>query len=324
VKNSLCFFVAGSLLFLGSVARGDVVTAVAVVVNDSVITLGEIEANVAQAYPTLNNLYGNDPTRIQLELKKLNDEVVESMVEDKLILHDFVSSGYVTNVLEAFIKDRIQETIQQKYYGDRARLIKSLHAEGVTYDSWCRQQRDQWIIRVMKDQNGSHPSKILISPLKIAQYYDSHMDEFKMEDQVKVRMIVLPQAADAPAGAAKKLAQEILAKIDAGTPFSEMAVVYSAGSQRAEGGDWNWVKHGYFKASLDKVAFSLKPGEHSGIVEEPEACYLLMVEEVKPAHTKSLSEVRDEIARTLLSKENQRLFERWIERLKRKSFVNYY
>jgi len=316
--------VAASVLFLGWAARADLVTAVAVVVNDSVITQGEIDANLAEGYPTLARMYGNNQPQLKLELHKLNDEIIESMVENKLILHDFVSSGYVTNVLEAFIDDRIQETIQQKYYGDRARLIKSLHAEGLTYESWRRAQREQWIIRVMKEQNGSHPSKILISPLKIEQYYGSHMDEFKMDDQVKVRMIVLPQASGSPPGSAKRLAGEILTKIDAGTPFAEMALVYSAGSQRAEGGDRSWVKHGYFKASLDHVAFSLKPGEHSGVIEEPEACYLIMVEEAKPAHTKTLSEVRDEIARTLRSKENERLFERWIERLKRKSFVNYY
>ena len=316
--------IAGSISFLCLAAQADVVTAVAVVVNDSVVTLGEIEAAVAQAYPTLNNLYGTDQARLQSEVKKLNEEVVESMVEDKLILHDFVSSGYVTNVLEAFIDDRINETIQQKYYGDRARLIRSLYAEGLTYEQWRRSQREQWIIRVMKEQNGSHPSKILISPLKIEEYYDAHKNEFKMDDQVKVRLIVLPQAADAAPGSAKKLAEEILAKIDSGTPFAEMAAVYSAGAQRAEGGERSWVKRNFFKPSLDKVAFSLKPGEHSGVIEEPEACYLMMVEDVKPAHTKTLEEVRDEVTRTLLSQENERLFKRWIERLKRKSFVNYY
>jgi parvulin-like peptidyl-prolyl isomerase len=176
----------------------------------------------------------------------------------------------------------------------------------------------------MKDQNGSNPHKILISPLKIQEYYDAHKDEFKMDDQVKVRMIVLPQASDAAPGSAKRLAEEILAKINAGASFAEMASVYSSGSQRSGGGERDWVKHNFYKPSLDKAAFSLKQGEHSAVIEEPEACYLIMVDDVKPAHTKTLTEVRDEIARTLLSKENERLYERWIQRLKRKSFVNYY
>jgi peptidyl-prolyl cis-trans isomerase SurA len=324
MKTFLCLIVAGTTLFHGLAARADLVTAVAVVVNDSVVTLGEIQAVVAEGAPTLARLYPNDQFRFQTELNRMRDESIEQMVEDKLILHDFVTSGYVTNVLEAFIDDRIQETIQRVYYGDRARLIRSLHEQGLTYEAWRRAQREHYIIQAMKEQNGSHPSKILISPLKIEQYYEAHKDEFKMEDQVKPRMIVIPQPADAPAGTARKLAEEVLAKIDSGVPFAEMAAVYSSGSQRAEGGDRGWVNRTYFKPSLANIAFSLKPGEHSGVIEEPEACYLMMVEDVKPSHIKTLTEVRDDIARTLRSKENQRLFELWIERLKRKSFVSYY
>ena len=324
MKTFLCCLVAASVLFLGWAARADLVTAVAVVVNDSVITQGEIDANLAEGYPTLARMYGNNQPQLKLELHKLNDEIIESMVENKLILHDFVSSGYVTNVLEAFIDDRIQETIQQKYYGDRARLIKSLHAEGLTYESWRRAQREQWIIRVMKEQNGSHPSKILISPLKIEQYYGSHMDEFKMDDQVKVRMIVLPETPDSPPGSVKKLGEEILTKIDSGVSFAEMAYVYSAGSQRALGGDRGWVDRNLFKPSLTTAAFALKPGQHSGVIEEPEACYLLMVEDAKPAHVKEMKEVRDDIERTLRNKENIRLRQLWLERLRRKTYIKYY
>jgi len=324
VKNFLCFFAAGSLLFHALSARAELITAVAIVVNDTVITLGDIQANMAENAKTLAKMYGNDLSRFRPELDKLRDETMEAMVEDKLILHDFVTSGYVTNVLEAFIDDRINDTIQQKYYGDRARLIRSLHAEGLTYESWRQARREEWIIRVMKDQNSSQLTKILISPLKIKQYYDAHMDEFKLEDQVKLRMIVLTNAPDSAPGSTKKLGEEILAKIDSGVPFAELASVYSAGLQRAEGGDRGWVNSTYFKPSLSKIAFSLKPGEHSGVIEEPESCYLMMVEDVKLAHVKTLLEVRDEIARTLRNKESLRLFELWIDRLKRKSYVNYY
>jgi peptidyl-prolyl cis-trans isomerase SurA len=324
VKSILCFFAAGSLLLHAWPARADVVTGLAVVVHESVITLGEINGNVMQGYPTLAKMYGDDRPRLQMELKRLNDEVIESMVEDKLILHDFLTAGFVTNVLENFIEERIQETIQRTYYGDRARLINSLHEAGLTYESWRRMQRDHWIITIMKDQNASHPSKILISPLKIQQYYDSHQDDFKMENQVKLRMIVLTNTPDGPPGSANKLGQEILDKIDSGVPFAELASIYSADAQRNPGGEREWVTSTYFKESLAKVAFSLKPGQHSGVIQEPEACYLLMVEDVKPAHIKTLMEVREDITKTLRSRENQRLFELWIQRLKRKTFVNYY
>jgi parvulin-like peptidyl-prolyl isomerase len=324
VKKFLCFFVAGTLLLCGGAARAELVTAVAVVVNDAVITYGEIESRVAMAAQIAYKAYGNDRKAYELEVQKMRDQAIEQMIEEKLILHDFVSSGYITNLLEAFVDDQIKNYIQKNDYGDRAVLIRSLHAKGQTYEMFRREQREEFIIGLMMAQNSSNLRKILISPLKVEQYYQSHQDDFKMEDQVKLRMIVLPQPPDSAPGEAKKLGGEILAKIDSGVPFAEMAQVYSSGSERAEGGDRGWVQRNYFNPSLDQIAFALKPGEHSGVIELPEKCYLMMVDEVKPAHIKPLSEVRGDIERALRNGESLRLKKLWIDRLKRKSFVSFY
>jgi parvulin-like peptidyl-prolyl isomerase len=311
-------------LFQNLPARADVITGVAVVVNDSVITRGEILERRDEAAPTVATRFRDNQTAYQQAMMKLQDEVVEGLIQDKLILHSYVTSGYVTNVVEAFIDDEIQRRIKEQYYGDRTRLILSLHAKGQTYEMYRREQREKIIIEIMNQQNISNPHKILISPLKIEQYYQAHMDEFKMDDQVKLRMIILTNAPGAEPAAARRLGEEILRKIDSGVPFAEMAAVYSAGYQRSEGGDRGWVDRAYLKKSLTAVAFSLKPGQHSGVVEEPEGCYILMVEDAKSAHVKEMKEVRDDIERTLRNKENLRLHQLWIDRLKRKSYINYY
>ena len=155
----------------------------------------------------------------------------------------------------------------------------------------------------MRYQNVGAPKKILISPLKIEQYYKNHQEVFKVDDQVKVRMIVINQPPDGSPGEAKRTADEVLAKIDSGVPFAEMASVYTSGSKRAEGGERGWVDRSFFKPELAKVAFSLKAGQHSGVIELPEAATSCMVEDVRPAHVKSLTEVRDDIERTLKAEE---------------------
>jgi len=69
------------------------------------------------------------------------------------------------------------------------------------------------------------------------------------------------------------------------------------------------------------VAFSLKPGELSDVLELAEGCYLMKVEEFHPAHTKPLNEVRGEIEKKLEGEQRQRLRKQWIERLKAKAFI---
>jgi len=257
------------------------------------------------------------------------DEELESLVEQKLILHDFIKSGYVTNVLDQFIDDRIKDRIHTDYYDDRARLIKTLQAQGKTYEMFRREEREKFIVEYMVYHNVNQ-QKVLISPLRIELYYNEHKDDFKMQDQVKLRMIVVPQSPDDLPGTSHKRAQEILDKIDSGVPFAEMAneaeatMTRLSSAQRREGGDRGWVDRTVYKEELTKAAFSLKPGQHSGVVDQPEGCYLLMVDEVRPAHVQALAEVHEAIEQKLRDQELQHLRDRWIDRLKSKSLIRYF
>ena len=96
------------------------------------------------------------------------------------------------------------------------------------------------------------------------------------------------------------------------------------GSQREQGGDWGWVERSVLRKELADVAFSLKPGQMSDIIETPQACYLMLVEQKRPAHVRPLSEVRDDIEATLRTQEQSRLEKQWIGGLKKKTFIRYF
>ena len=319
-----CLLAVGASLAFSSAARAEVVSGVSVVVNDDVITYGEIVDKVAPRLAMAARLYASDRGRFDEEARKVRAEQLDDLVERKLIMHEFVTAGYQTNVLEAFIDDMVKKNIKRDYYGDRARLIKTLEAQGLTYEMYRRQVREDFIVNWMAYQNVDEPRKTLVSPLKIEQYFKDHQDSFKVDDEVKLRMIVLNQPADGAPGEAKKAAEEVLAKVDSGVSFDEMARIYSSGSKRGEGGEYGWIKRSDLKSELSSVAFSLKPGQHSAVVELPEACYILLVEDTRGAHVQSLNEVRTDIERTLRNEEKARLHKLWIDRLKKKSFIDYY
>jgi len=50
----------------------------------------------------------------------------------------------------------------------------------------------------------------------------------------------------------------------------------------------------------------------------------MLVEDRRPEHIKPLNEVRDDIEKTLLAQESDRLQKQWIERLKKKTFYRYF
>jgi parvulin-like peptidyl-prolyl isomerase len=120
------------------------------------------------------------------------------------------------------------------------------------------------------------------------------------------------------------LAEEILEKIKGGATFEEMAAVYSQDSRRAQGGSWDWERTAVLRQEFKDAAAALQPGQTSAVIDAPEACYIMQLEDRKAAHVRPLNEVRQEIEDILLRAERQRLQDQWIERLKKKTFVRYF
>jgi parvulin-like peptidyl-prolyl isomerase len=249
----------------------------------------------------------------------LVDENTERLVERELILRDFEASGF--SVPESVIDDYLQQQIRRDFNGNRAIMAKTLQAEGRTLEKYREQVRTQFIVSQMRLKNIS--DAIMISPHKIEVYYVAHTNDFQVEDQIKLRMIVLNKSADDP-GQARRLAEEILSKIQGGASFAEMATAYSQDSRRSQGGSWDWERTSVLRKEFADAAAALKTGEHSSIIDAPEACYIMLVEDKRPAHIRPLSEVRDDIESTLLREERQRLENQWISRLKKKTFVRYF
>jgi peptidyl-prolyl cis-trans isomerase SurA len=299
--------------------RGDLVNAIQAIVHDSVVTYQEVNVLTEQTADVVRERYLNQPSVMEKELARSRGENLEKQVQNQLILHDFATAGY--SVPESVMDDLFQERLKAEF-GDRATATKSLEARGLTIDKYRKLVRDRFIIQQLRVKNISQ--ELVISPHKIEAYYLAHREDFKLEDQVKLRMIVLNKGSAEKTAQARTLAEEILGKLKEGAKFAEMASIYSQGSQRAQGGDWGWVEKSVLRKELADAAFSLKRGELSGVIETEPAFYLMLVEEVRPTHYKALSEVRDQIDRDLLQAERSRLEKQWIERLKKKTFVRYF
>lgn len=300
-------------------AEQRLINGVAVIVNDAIITYQEVEMFVRQATESLERRYGDQPQLLQQRKSEVRADGTEQLVERQLILHDFKTAGY--NLPESYIDDIIKERIRQKY-GDRATLAKTLKEEGVTFETYRRSTREEIIVEILRSKHVQQ--EVLISPQKILDYYEARKTNYAVGEQVKLRMIVLNKRPN-DNGATRKLADEILGRIESGVAFEEMAKIHSEqGSTRTAGGEWGWADRDSLRTELAEIAFKLEKGQRSKVIELPEACFLMLVEDKRVAHLKPLSDVRDDIERELLREERRRLERQWIDRLRKKSFVRYF
>jgi parvulin-like peptidyl-prolyl isomerase len=318
MNGSRLIAICVAALCLGLPLRAELADGVKAIVNNTVITYEQVEEFTAPALEALRRQYAEQPEAFQQKLAEALDNSLEILIERQLILREFETkyNKLPDSVVDELVQDRIREQ-----FGDRVTAVKSLQAQGMTYEQFRQDVRDQYIESALRNQNVSR--EIVISPYKVETYYLAHQDDFKVEDEIKLRMIVLNRTSDDDTNT-PALAREILSQIKGGASFQQMASVYSQGSQQKQGGDWGWIERSVLRKELAEVAFALKPGEVSGVVETPEACYLMLVEQTRPAHVKPLNEVRSDIDKTLRTQEQARVQKQWIDSLKKKTFIRYF
>jgi parvulin-like peptidyl-prolyl isomerase len=302
--------------------RAELVDGVKAVVSSGVVTIAEVNDFVVPAAQALRREYAGDQATFQQKLGDALNDGLEQLIERQLILRDFDVEGY--RLPDSVVDELVQNDIRD-HFGDRITLMKTLQAQGQTFEKFRQQVRNQYIITALRQKNMS-PDKIIISPYKVETYYLAHQDDFKVEDEIKLRMIVLNKTS-ADDTNTLSLANEILAKIKEGATFQEMASIYSQGSQRNQGGDWGWIERAKLRKELAEAALLLKPGQVSDVIETPGttetpgAYYIMLVEDKHPAHVKPLKDVRDEIEVTLRTQMQKQIEQQWIAQLKRKTFI---
>ncbi len=314
------YFIFGLLIAvaLSAGAQPAVVDGVKGVVSARVVTFAEVEDYSRPAVDALRRQYSAEPDVFQQKLNDTLSDSMEQLVERALILKSFDTDGY--KLPDAVVDELVQERIRERF-GDRVTFMKTLQAQGMTVEQFRKQVREQYIESALRNQNVQR--EIFISPYKVQKYYLANQNEFRLEDQIKLRMIVIPKNSPDDTNAIK-LAREIQSKLKEGTPFAEMASVYSQGSQQHQGGDWGWVERSVLRKELAEVAFALPIGTVSDIVDTPDTCYLMLVEDKHASHIRPLTEVAIDIEKTLRLKEQAKLQKDWIEGLKKKTFIRYF
>lgn len=309
------------ILFLGLAAsvRADLVDGIVAVVNRDIVTRQEVKDLAAPAIDSLQRQYTSDSPAYEEQVTGALTNSLEILIERELIMRYFDTAGY--KLPESAVDELVDDRIRDQFGGDRVTMMKTLQAQGITLEQFRDQVRERYIETALRQKMVSQAS--VVSPYQIQKYYEAHQADYHVEDEVKLRMIVLNKS-DASDTNTLAQAQEILAKIHAGASFTNMAMVYSQGSEKNYGGEMGWLERSALRTELVDAAFALKPGEVSNVIDTPDSCYILQVEDKHAAHVRPIGEVRDDIEKTLLAQQHDQLERNWIESLRRKTFVRYF
>jgi hypothetical protein len=256
MRLSCASLAAGALVGCGLQVQAQLVNGIKAVVHDAIVTYEDVEVLTEPAREFFARKYRSEPDVFVKEVDKVKKDNLDTLMNRQLILHEFATAGY--NLPESVVDEMVQDEIRANY-NDRRTLTKTLQAQGRTYEKFRQAERDKLIVRLLRAKNVSQ--EIIVSPHKVETYYLAHRDQFKIDEEVKIRLLTLPQSTDPAAPSAMKMAENILTELKGGTSFAEMVATYSQAKQEGIWYEWSALtKH------LADIAASLQAGQHSGVL----------------------------------------------------------
>ncbi len=148
-------------------------------------------------------------------------------------------------------------------------------------------------------------SKVQVTPEELRNYYNAHIDEYRVPEEVKLRQILISAPAPGTDGkpdpkaldAARAKAEDILKQLKSGAKFADLAKKYSQDTDSApKGGEVGWVQLQQIPLPEVRSAIAALPaGQTSNVVQSALGFQIFQVEEKHTAHVKSLEEVKAQI-----------------------------
>ena len=158
--------------------------------------------------------------------------------------------------------------------------------------------------------NDKVAAKVEIDDSQIANYYEQNAQLFKQPEERKAAHILFTAGTDEPESVhdeKRSKASEVLAMARGGSDFAELAKEYSEGPSRESGGALGFFGQGQMVPAFDEAVFSMNKGDISEVIKTQFGYHIILLEDIKPASTKSLEDSRQQILTSLQQKEAESL-----------------
>ena len=137
-----------------------------------------------------------------------------------------------------------------------------------------------------------------VSDQEIKDFYESNPKLFQQPEEVRASHILIkvePQANESQKAVAQKKMKEIQDKLKNGEDFAALAKKFSQCPSGAKNGDLGYFSRGKMVKPFEEVAFALKPGEVSDVVETQFGFHLIKLVEISVSYKRDFEDVKTEL-----------------------------
>lgn len=292
-----------------------VVDRVVATVNGVIITLSTVQERAA----VLKQQMEASGNPLKMGEKELITETLNSIIEEKLQIQEAKRAGLAVD--EAAVQAALDDILKKNNI-TLEQMDEMLQLEGRNLELYKSHIRDQILTsKVMQYHMGKFGK---VSKRQIKKYYFQHQKDFWESQKPFVRHIlfIVEEGASKVVKASKReQAARVLQRIQSGEDFTELAKQHSEDVSASSGGEIGWLSKGHLVPEFEEVAFRLKPGEVSDVVESRYGFHVIKVDKVSPGKSEPLDKVKDKIEQILVFEARKNKYKSWMDDLKKNSMI---
>ncbi len=297
LRCALFLLLAGLLLqAAGCRERTESAAPVLLQVNGRVVTLDDFNRRFERTLPPENTL-GQD------EKDELRRSFLRQVIDRELALAEAQRLGLGISPEE--VEQAMVEFRRDYPEGGFDRMLR---AQGTTPGQWRDDLETQLLVDKVLAQ--AVYSRVSVDDGEIAGYYQENREEFVRPRTVRARQIMVDN---------EEQGEEILAQLQKGASFEEMARRFSLSPDGEDGGDLGFFPAGEMPPEFDQVVFSLPVGQLSELVRSDYGYHIFLVDEQLPAQNLSLQQATPEIRRRLRRLKEEEAYQSWLTELSRQA-----
>ena len=224
----------------------------------------------------------------------LRRQLLDQIIELELLVQQAQRDTNV-KVSEQEVLDQVEQSYQnvRKQFSSEVEFRDQLRAARFgSVEEWRRwladdQRRSLYARRLIESRQ--QQGKLRPIPPTDAQMHqfweENRAQQPRRPATISFRQLVLKPVADSAAKArARQRAESLLVEVRHGADFQAAAKRFSGDSaSAAQGGELGWFRRGVMVKEFEDVAFRLRPGEISNLVETAFGYHIIKVERTQPA-----------------------------------------
>lgn len=270
------------------------------IVSDDIITQKDLNDFINFMRLQLYSEY-NDKHKIENKIQSMKSDLLDRLIEDKLILQE--AKKYGIGVDENRVKAKIAEV--KKRYSSLRDFQDALSQQGLTVADLESKIREQFLMYNIIDFKIR--KKIIVNPAEVTDFYQNNAQEFNQEEQREFESLNVNN---------ENLAKEIYQSLKKGQGVQELAKKYSFSVNRL-----TTTKNGELKKEIEDIVFRLNKDGVSEPVKIEGDYYIFKLNNILPRRKLNLAEVQDKIYSYLFNQKMEKEMADWLDELKKRSYI---